>query len=142
MKLPNDDRERAIVEQCWLGIGFMLFWAVLIMGLFKACTHGGEVRVFWDAPPAAQKVTSWRIYRGIELLATVTEPRAVLTVPDETVSLTLTAINSTGESDHTPPLTLFPITIQASTDLKTWTPLRVIHRSRRPQEFFRLKIEP
>ena len=123
----------------------MLFLLLAITAGMIALSRafGGEVTLRWNPNPAEELVSSYRIYRGTDLLSTVagTTTSTKITLPDEPVTLGLVAVNSLGTSPAAL-LHLIPITIQTSPDLATWTAARTIHRERKPAEFYRLKIQP
>lgn len=71
----------------------------------------------WDAAPDA---TSWKVFRGIELLATVTTPAATVACPrDQLSTFSVISINSTGSSAPAS-ITVIPFTPKHSEDLKVW----------------------
>ena len=139
---PTDQEEqtrsRSICEQCWLGPLCLAFWVIIILACIHGCVRGAECRIAWNASTGA---TDYRVWRGIECLATVTDTHAVLTLPDEPVTLTVTARNSAGESAHSAPLPLVAVTVQESTDLMAWGAVRTIYREKQAIRFYRLKIE-
>ena len=137
----EEERARSICEQCWLGPLCLLFWVLVIVGFIHGCARGGEVKIAWDANNADQQVTDYRVWRGIECIATVQSNTATVTLPDEPVTLTLTARNVNGESAHSAPMHVVAITVQESPDLKAWGATRTIHREKKPSMFYRLKIQ-
>ena len=96
---------------------------------------GGEVTVAWNANPDAEGVSLYRIWRGIEVLAETTETSAVVTLPDEAVTLTVSAVNGAGESIQSAPLPLVALTVQE------WLPVKTIHVEQKASAIYRLKIE-
>ena len=82
--------------------------------------------------------TGFRIWRGIELVATVETNRATVTLPtDQLSTLTVTATNGTDESEHSDPITVIPITPQTSENLTEWKPQRAFFIERKASLFFR-----
>lgn len=158
MKLEIEEREPDEVQRFFSGPpepprnGFLKSFLMLLLllaitfGMIALSrVFGGEVRLIWL--PNNGPVTGYRIYRGIDLIATVADPAVVdgrittkITLPDEPVTLGLVAYNSGGQSDAAL-LHLIPVTIETSPDLQNWTATRTIHRVRQSDEFFRLKIE-
>jgi len=119
----NQDEEtrcKGIAEQCWLGPICLLFWVIAIMCFIHGCARGAECKLAWDAPPAAEMVTSWKIYRGIELLATTNTASATVDLPTHQRStLTVIAVNAGGTSKPTT-ITVVPFVPQYSEDLRNW----------------------
>ncbi len=110
--------------------------------LASACL-AREVTIGWDAAPAAQQVTSWRVWRGTNLLATTGTPVATVHITHERAALTITAVNSAGESPASSELIIAPtlVWIQKSTDLRTWeNVVQVPYQS--PSQFVRIEIPP
>jgi hypothetical protein len=123
----------------WAVIGCLAFWFCAVMFiLFATRARGGEVTIAWDAQPA----TEFRVWKGIDLLATVPTNTATITLPDAPCSITVTARNAGGESPHSEPLHLVAVRIQESTNLKAWWYAKTIHRERKPAMFYRLEILP
>lgn len=112
--------------------------AAIVMLALAALTHGGEVKLAWNAQADA---TSFRVWKGIECLATVTEPQAAVTLPDAPAVLTVTARNAAGESTHSAPLEVVALTVEESMDLKTWAAARTFYRERKAMAFYRLKLQ-
>jgi hypothetical protein len=133
---------RILIEQWWGGLLILLIWAIFILVFFFSCSRlkGGQVTIEWDAADPVEQVTKWRIYKGIALVAEVTQPLAILTLTDEPQELSVVAINVTATS---PPATikLDAITLLRSFDLNTWLIEKVIHREKSNAVFYRLKIE-
>lgn len=112
------------------------------------CARAASIKLAWDANPAAEQVTDYRIWRGIDCLATVSGTAATVTVPDALPSnLTVTARNAAGlESAHSAAVSIpapnaTRLTLQASTDLQTWQDIATYYDARQPAVFYRLKVE-
>lgn len=116
-----------------------LFLLLCITACMVKCAWGGECVLAWDSQPDA---TSFRVWKGIECIATVSEPQAVVTLPDEPCTVTVTARNANGESAHSAPLQLVAVRIQESSNLKAWWYVRTVHREKRATMFYRLEILP
>lgn len=92
----------------------------IILWIAFSRAHGAECSLTWDPPPPAQQVTSWKIYRGIELLQTVTSNSATLDLPDnQTSTLAVVAVNSVGSSLPAT-ITVTPAIPMDSSDLADW----------------------
>ncbi len=92
----------------------------------------------WDATPAA---TGYRVWRGIDLLAEVATTSATVDLPsDRTSTLTVTAVNAYGESDHSDPIVLLPVTPWASGDMKAWRQHPPFFVVRSTRQFFRFSF--
>jgi len=133
------DKNRIVVEQWWVGLGLLLFWAVVIMFTFFACSaKGGQLRLAWDAPTG--QVTQWRVFRGLDECAIVTTNSATIEVPSDTPStISVRAENEVGISQPATILVI-PIEVQESDNLKDWRHVRVIYREFEQRKFFRIKI--
>jgi hypothetical protein len=140
-ELPDSDEEtraKGIAEQCWLGPICLLFWVVVILTVVHGCAYGAECTLAWNSQSDAAK---WRVYLGIELLAEVTQPTAMVTLPDQPCTLAVVAVNDAGQS---PPATirLSFLTDQESVDLRAWSELRSYYREHlHGPRFYRTKIE-
>jgi len=89
----------------------------------------------WNPQPDA---TGFRVWRGTELLATVETNRATVQLPaDQLSTITVTATNETGESEHSDPITVKPITPQTSENLTDWKPQKPFFIQAKPSLFFR-----
>ena len=121
----------------------MLFLLLAITAGMVRCAWGKELTVSWNPQSDA---TAWRVWRGIELLATTATNQATVTVPDDQPStLTVTALNAAGESAQSEPLYLPTpnatlLTIERSTDLRTWAPIADFYDTKAPKVFYRLRI--
>jgi hypothetical protein len=123
----------------WAVIGCLAFWFCAVMFILFCCrAQGGEVTISWDAQPA----TEFRVWKGIDCLATVTANTATLPLPDSACVLTVTARHAGGESQHSEPLHLVAVRIQESTNLRAWWYAKTIHRERLDQAFYRIEILP
>jgi len=103
----------------------------------RTSCRGAEVKLLWLPRPPEELVTEYRIYRGIDLIATSTGADVVVNLPtDQRSTLDLRAVNSKGESDPSN-ITLVPYTPRFSPDLKTWTskPNKVIFITATPSLF-------
>ena len=93
--------------------------------------YAAPAALHWDVTPAA---TSYRVYRGIDVIAEVTTNAATVDLPvDVETTLTVTAVNAYGESDHSDPLVILPVTPESTVDLIAWkrhTPFFVKKESR------------
>jgi hypothetical protein len=122
-----------------LALAGILLACVAVIG----CARAASIKLAWNANPAADGVTEYCVWRGIECLATVSGTEAVVTVPDGPCVLTVTARNAAGlVSPHSEPLRLVSVKVQESTDLKTWKTVGTIHRERKPAAFYRLEVQP
>ena len=67
----------------------------------------GEVSFSWQASPAAEQVTDYNVYRDGVLVATVQGPSATIggLTSGEAVTLTVRAVNATGEGPGSEPVT-------------------------------------
>jgi hypothetical protein len=91
----------------------------------------------WNPNPEPE-VTGYRVWCGIDCIASVTEPRASLDLPTDRLStLTVTAVSATGESEHSDPLTVRPITPESAEVLKPWIRQRTFFVPNTPRHFFR-----
>ena len=138
----ESDRARSLAEQCWLGPLCLLFWAIIIIGFIHGCAKGAECTVAWQLPHAGDPpVTSWRIYRGLDLLAETAIPQATIRLPDAPCIIAVCAVNESGQSAPTT-LQVAYLTDQDSTDLKIWQTIHGYHREFTPgKRFYRTKIE-
>jgi hypothetical protein len=105
MKPPRTDHDRCLTEQCWLGIGCLLVWAVLIMSVSRC--SGGEVKLAWNPNPESD-LSGYRVYRigppNLMLVATTATTATVTAFPGEEVAVS--AFNAAGESDLSAPVTI------------------------------------
>lgn len=114
---------------------------ILTLWFFANCIQfalAREVKIGWDAPK--DSVRSWRVWRGIDPIATVSVNSATVTISDAETSLTVTAINEYGESPHSNVLTIPQmIWIQKSSDLLTWENVIQIPYVK-PSQFIRIQL--
>lgn len=118
--------------------------AVLILTGLASMAQAREVKLAWDAAPAAEFVVGWRVWSGSTLLTASNVPKATVNVPNAATTLTVTAINAAGESPHSSALLTIPpamVWIQRSTDLQTWTNVVEIPFIE-PSQFVRIQIPP
>lgn len=109
--------------------------AVIAWMLVKRAS-GAECRIAWDASPGA---TEYRVWRGIDLMASVALTSASVDLPvDQLSAITVTAGNESGESAHSEPLTVLPVTPQSTTNLSEWDSHRPFFITAKPSAFFRL----
>lgn len=104
MKPPRTERERIIAEQCWVGIACLLFWAVIVMGLFRSCS-GATLQ--WNPNPEAD-VTGYKVYQlgsPNVLLASTSATTAEVTVSAGDV-VAVSAVSPSGESALSAPVTV------------------------------------
>jgi hypothetical protein len=100
------------------------------------CSWGAECRIAWDAQTDA---TSWKVWRGLDLLATTETNEATLDLPADRLStITVTAHRDNLASPHSAPMTVQPITPQWSPDLRVWiVTKKTFFIELRPKAFFR-----
>ena len=138
----EETRARGLAEQCWLGPLCLVFWVLVIMAAIHGC-HAAECTLAWDANNPAEHISEYRLYCGLDLLASVpgTVTTAKVTLPDAACTVAIVAINAVGTS---PPATLRLsfLTDQESVDMRAWSILRSYHREFIPgPRFYRAKIE-
>lgn len=81
-----------------------------------------DVTFSWDEQPGVH----FRVYRNNEFVTASETNSATLSLPDGASEITVTAVNSIGESDHSaslryPDMAMVKLEFQESTDLKNWT---------------------
>jgi hypothetical protein len=101
----------------------------------------GQVKLAWNPSKGAQPIT-YRIWRGIEQIAEVSETTATVTLPDTPVTLTVSAHNEFGNSPHSAPLHLVALRVQESTNLRAWWYVKTIYQEKETAAFYRLEIIP
>jgi hypothetical protein len=142
---PNKRQE--LIETI-LGITSLILWATGVMVLFFGCSlaRGQNPQLMtlltWDAPSPTEHVSSWRIWRGIDHIHTVYDPSVcleILALPDDkTTTLTVTAVNSAGESEHSDTVVIIPLVVQESVDMKDWRKVKTGYVVLKQQAFFRI----
>jgi hypothetical protein len=103
--------------------------------------RAGEVKLAWDPSEGALPIT-YRVWRGIEQIAEVSETTATVTLPDTPVTLTVSAHNQFGNSPHSEPLHLVALRVQESTNLRAWWHVKTLYREKKTAAFYRLEIIP
>lgn len=107
-------------------------WLIFFL---TASAAAAECRISWEPETDA---VDYRVWAGLQLIATVTEPRATVDLPADKVStVTVTARNEAGESGHSEPMSLLPVTPQSSSGLTSWTLHRVFFIKYAERGFFR-----
>ena len=132
MKLSENGKCFAACLGFWLAVFLFILWTT------RAC--GVEVKMSWNLNPESENVTKYRIWRGIELLGEAEKPPLTIILDGTPAVLTITAISGDVESEHSEPLLIIPITVQESTDLKTWQDKKTIYREKLEKAFYRVKI--
>ena len=134
-------RSRSLCEQCWLGPILLVFWALVIGAVFYGCSaKGAECKLEWLPAAPADQVTEWRVFRGIEPLATVSQPAATLDLPvDSKSTLSVFAVNVLGVSPAAT-ITVLAAIPQDSADLRTWNSHRPFFYEDGAKHFFRFHI--
>jgi hypothetical protein len=151
------DKRATMNEQCWLGIGLMLFWGFVICAIFYGCTpaRAATVKLAWNPNPetdiANYELRAWEVLGTQDVRVKTTNTTADITGLKVGVPyfFSVRAINTAGAmSDwhtailYTPPERL-RLTIQRSGNMATWTDTATtMEVTREATEFFRLKIEP
>lgn len=134
-------RRTPMVEQWWGGLIATFLMAASIMAVFWGCAaSGGELTLVWDMPPAEEHVTLWRVFKGIDEVATTSVPKVTLQAPDDAASVF--SVRPQNASGIGPPasITVIPLVIQGSHDLKAWADMKVIYDELQQRKFFRIKI--
>lgn len=110
---------------------------LILLTLTSCLATAFPAKLRWNPNPEPD-ILHYRVWCGIELVATVTEPRAAIELPADRLStLTVTAVNAQGESEHSDPLTVRPITAEDSEDLITWQVKRTFFVPLTAKRFFR-----
>ena len=160
----NPDKRTVLIEQWWIGCGLMIFWAIVIIGIFLGCARGAEVKLAWNANPEndiAGYILLYGTEAGLPTKTIETGNVTRLTVdgvePGKTYYFSLIARNTSGQtslpSDEIfytvplppPPLPAKPtglrITLQSSADNRAWDDRLVLYAQKEEGEFFRVKTE-
>jgi hypothetical protein len=97
---------------------------------------GAPVTLEWDASDHA---TSYEVWRGIELLTIVTSPSVHLDLPTNTrTTLTVRAVNTSGESDFSSPIVAVPVTPRSTHTLSNWQDQPVFFAEERSGRLFQI----
>jgi hypothetical protein len=153
MKPDQNGKRELIIEQWWVGLAVLVFWAIIILASFFGCAHAAEIKLVWGEPAGGWAVTHYNIYRVHP------EPRVQVGVSETTHAyveasdgdqLVVTAANLDGESkDSTRWIVRLPfpdpvvrVTVQTSHDLKAWAEYQSFDIRESDAKFFRLRIEP
>lgn len=102
-------------------LGYIILAVWLLFELVTlACA--AIVPLAWDVVPEAQ---SYRIFRGIWVVGTSFTNKATVDLPAGATTLTVTAVNFAGESEHSESITVYVppppiVTVQFSADLADW----------------------
>lgn len=93
---------------------------LFILGIMLAPATAAEVSLRWDAN--REPGVRYRVWRGIDIIADVDVTSLTIDLPiNVRTTLTLTAYIGYMESEHTAPLTIEPMVVSTSGDLKTWS---------------------
>jgi hypothetical protein len=153
MKPDNNGKRALIIEQWWVGIAVLVFWAVIILVSFLGCARAAEIKLVWDMPASGWAITEYRIYRVHP------EPRVQIGVSETTHAyieasdgdqLVVTAANLEGESKDSVrwivrlpfPDPVVRVTVQTSHDMRAWAEYQSFDIRESDGRFFRLRIEP
>lgn len=140
-RIERDSRDWSLGEQYWLGPLCLLIWVVGILLMIHGCSFGAECKLAWDAAPASEQVTSYKVYVGIDCVATTNTNSATVNLPDQPCTVGVVACNASGQS--TPALiNLSYIVDQETVDLKAWSTMRGYYAEFLPgKRFYRTKIQ-
>lgn len=120
--------------------------------MLAAWAAGSEIRLAWDANPESDIARYEVSYESAtdqrRSQTAATTPAATISglTPGVVYTFEVVAINTAGlRSEPSAPITAtapdsVTITLERSTDLKTWQPVQTISLPRKPREFFRLKL--
>jgi len=123
-----------------------------ILLAIAAAAHAAEIRLAWDANPepdiARYEVSYESATDQRRSQTAATTPAATISglTPGVTYQFAVVAINTAGlRSDPSEPISAtapdaVTITLERSTDLKTWQPVQTLSLPRKALEFFRLKL--
>ena len=111
--------------------------ALILVAIFATPqADGGVVKLACNPSAGADK---YRFWLDTQLLAESNTPEATVVLPDFAVSkVTVTAINNTGESEHSAMLALLAVVVQCSPDNRVWSHLRTVYVEVTNTQFFRL----
>ncbi len=112
----------------------LLLILAILWGLVSV--QAGTVVLTWQDQPGCD----FHIWSGTTLLKTSKDNEATLTLPDSglsTIRVTAFIPGSYGESAPAE-ITVLPITVQQSADLKAWTAVTTLYVEHAPAMFFRL----
>lgn len=99
-----------------------------------SAASAAPMKLAWDASPNA---TSYQVWRGIELMESVTVPQATINLPTDQIStLTVIARNASLEAEPSI-ITVRPVTAQDSVDLENWQDAVTFFVLDSPAHFFR-----
>lgn len=115
----------------------------LLLLLLLPLASARPVKLAWNPNPESENVTAYRLYRGIDLVATATGTTVTADLNSGDV-VHVRAVNSVGESGPSNTVTIpagTKLTIQSSTNLSDWTDIHTMEVSKKDKEFFRIKIE-
>jgi hypothetical protein len=100
----------------------------------------GTVTLGWDAQPQSH----FHLWLGTALLATSTDNQEQIIVPEfGTFTVTVTSFIPGGFGESPPAsITLVPVHIQQSNDLRAWTDWTTLYIEFIPNRFFRLSPKP
>lgn len=138
---PDEDKPRTpLLEQWWLGFVALFLLGAVVMLLLLSKAEGAECTLTWDQQT---NITGFRLYCGIDLLASVPASTTEITVtlPNAACTIALVAVN---EAEQSQPAILHTVFIedQDSTDLMAWRTLRGYHREFIPgKRFYRTRIQ-
>lgn len=90
------------MEQCWVGLALMVFWAIVIVGAFLGCSaKGAEVKLTWNPNPEPD-IAGYVLHYGTEGLSTRQPTGNVSTYtltslePETSYQFAVQAVNTAG----------------------------------------------
>lgn len=111
---------------------------------------GAPVMIAWNSEA---EVISYRVWSGIDTITSSVTASALVDLPEaRNATLTVTALNDAGESDHSNPLTIFLVApvaltqnvtldLESSEDLENWALVSTHHLIEpRRKKFYRIRI--
>lgn len=109
---------------------------IIAYALLTAAGFAGTVELAWKDQPGC----SFKVWHGTALVKTVKGNAATLTLPDNGISLVrVTAFVPGGFGESAPAeISLVPVVLQTSTDLKQWKAWTTRYIERAPKMFFRI----